>query len=123
METLQAYNINFSTINNHLMGEIKEKMVDIVKVEIRKKNIKTGDLQRQLGKLGVEYPIIKVLNKTINTYTVPFDYYMFLCILCGVDLAMIVTGSNHTHHNIKDRKKLANKEVRRVVYNTSNLFV
>ena len=123
MKTLQSQLITFQTINLHLIDEIKDKIVDIILHEINKKEININDLARQLNQFGFNYPILKVLHKTINTYTVSFDYYVYMCILCGVDLALIMTDTHHTKRNIKNRKNLANKRIHKVTYNVQNLFI
>ncbi len=123
MKTLQSQLITFQTINLHLIDEIKDKIVDIILHEINKKGININDLARQLKQFGFNYPILKVLHKTINTYTVSFDYYVYMCILCGVDLALIMTDTHHTKRNIKNRKNLANKRIHKVTYNVQNLYI
>lgn len=117
-KTMEAKTIDFTAVNNHLIDEFKSKFIDLANDQITAKGIKIPDLYRCLSALGFEYPILKVLNKTCNLDAIPLEYYFYILIICGVDIALILTGKNHTQRNIKNRKKLAIQRLYQPKYNT-----
>lgn len=115
---MEAKIIDFTALNNHLIDEFKSKFIDVASEQIEAQGIKIPDLYRCLSSLGFEYPILKVLNKTCNLDAIPLDYYFAILIICGVDIALMLTGKNHAQRNIKNRKKLAIQRLYQPKYNT-----
>ena len=109
METIERYTrtITFNTINEHLTCDIKERFADIINQERRLKHIKLGNLDRCLHSLGFrDIPILRVLNKTIETETIPFEYYIAMMVICGINIHLNFTDVEHSRKYIKNRKKL-----------------
>lgn len=89
------------------MCEIKDRIAEIVNNERKFKNIKLNDLDRCLHSFGFKnYPIIRVLNRTIPSENISMEYYLCMLIICGIDVSLIFTDLNHSKRNVKNRQKL-----------------
>ena len=107
METIQRFQrlISFNTINDHVVSEIKCRLVDIINQERKLKKINMNNLDRCLRSLGYNYPIIMILKK-YHVYTTPLEYYIAILLICGINFSMIFTDDNHAKRKIKNRQKL-----------------
>lgn len=105
----KGFTIDFKTINDHTIDEFRSRFGEIIYKEIKKKKISTCDLQRQLNSLGYGHPIYRVL-KNDNIVPFPFEIYLLLLVLVGVDLYMIPNETvNNSRKNIKNRIRLTKK--------------
>ena len=105
----KGFTIDFKTINDHTIDEFRSRFGEIIYKEIKKKKIRTSDLQRQLTSLGYDHPIYRVL-KNDGIVSFPFEIYLLLLVLVGVDLYMIPNETvNNSRKNIKNRIRLTKK--------------
>lgn len=105
----KGFTIDFKTINDHTIDEFRSRFGEIIYKEIKKKKISTSDLQRQLNSLGYGHPIYRIL-KNDNIVPFPFEIYLLLLVLVGVDLYMIPNETvNNSRKNIKNRIRLTKK--------------
>lgn len=103
----KGFTIGFDTVNNHCINDFKTRLGKIVYDEIKEKKIKTGNLQRQLDKLGYNYPIYKVLLNDDCTLVVPFEVYGILMVLVGIDIYLVPNETvNNSNRYIKNRERV-----------------
>lgn len=98
--------IDFKTLNDHLTCEFKDVFTDIVNQERKLKKIRLDNLCRCMKSLGYEYPILRILNKSIDNSVVPIDYYIAMLLIVGIEIRLIPNASEYSKRNIKNRDRL-----------------